>query len=92
MLYISLLCFSTTRPMEKEEMMVVMTIIAGTVVLKVQLQFHCTTFKLLIPVFKFISCFLTGETGDAHIKSLRVRQMKNFHLALMISQVKVLPT
>ncbi|WZY82736.1 hypothetical protein YC2023_029120 [Brassica napus] len=27
-----------------------------------------------------------GETGDAHIKSLRVRQMKNFHLALMISQ------
>ncbi|KAG2331202.1 hypothetical protein Bca52824_002382 [Brassica carinata] len=31
-------------------------------------------------------CFLTGETGDAHIKSLRVRQMKIFHSALMISQ------
>ncbi|KAH0890364.1 hypothetical protein HID58_052793 [Brassica napus] len=32
------------------------------------------------------NCGSEGETGDAHIKSLRVRQMKNFHLALMISQ------
>ncbi|RID70578.1 hypothetical protein BRARA_C02587, partial [Brassica rapa] len=29
------------------------------------------------------NCGSEGETGDAHIKSLRVRQMKNFHLALM---------
>lgn len=54
MLYMSLLYFSTMRPMEKEEMMDVMTIIAGTVVLKVQLQLHCTAFKFLIPLFKFI--------------------------------------
>ncbi|CAN7008768.1 unnamed protein product [Brassica rapa subsp. trilocularis] len=32
------------------------------------------------------NCGSEGETGDTHIKSLRVRQMKNFHLALMISQ------
>ncbi|AEE82713.1 isoamylase 3 [Arabidopsis thaliana] len=32
------------------------------------------------------NCGFEGETGDAHIKSLRTRQMKNFHLALMISQ------
>jgi len=37
-LYVSLLYDSTMRPMEKEEMMDVMTIIAGTVVLKVQLK------------------------------------------------------
>jgi hypothetical protein len=33
---------------------------------------------------------LTGEVDDTNIKSLRSRQMKNFHLALMISQVNAL--
>ncbi|GAV83252.1 Alpha-amylase domain-containing protein/CBM_48 domain-containing protein [Cephalotus follicularis] len=32
------------------------------------------------------NCGFEGETGDAQIRALRSRQMKNFHLALMISQ------
>ena len=32
------------------------------------------------------NCGVEGETGDREIVSLRERQMKNFHLALMISQ------
>ncbi|KAJ4761088.1 Glycogen debranching enzyme [Rhynchospora pubera] len=32
------------------------------------------------------NCGFEGETDDANIKRLRSRQMKNFHLALMISQ------
>ncbi|XP_004501686.1 isoamylase 3, chloroplastic isoform X1 [Cicer arietinum] len=32
------------------------------------------------------NCGLEGETDDASIRALRSRQMKNFHLALMISQ------
>ncbi|GLU16137.1 hypothetical protein SLE2022_325870 [Rubroshorea leprosula] len=32
------------------------------------------------------NCGFEGETDDANIKALRSRQMKNFHLALMISQ------
>ncbi|CAJ1974074.1 unnamed protein product [Sphenostylis stenocarpa] len=32
------------------------------------------------------NCGFEGETDDASIKALRARQMKNFHLALMISQ------
>ncbi|GLT73053.1 hypothetical protein SLA2020_449390 [Shorea laevis] len=32
------------------------------------------------------NCGFEGETDDTSIKSLRSRQMKNFHLALMISQ------
>lgn len=32
------------------------------------------------------NCGAEGETNDANIKALRSRQMKNFHLALMISQ------
>ncbi|XP_010543773.1 PREDICTED: isoamylase 3, chloroplastic isoform X2 [Tarenaya hassleriana] len=32
------------------------------------------------------NCGFEGETNDAQIKALRTRQMKNFHLALMISQ------
>ncbi|KAK7852891.1 isoamylase 3 [Quercus suber] len=32
------------------------------------------------------NCGFEGETDDISIKSLRSRQMKNFHLALMISQ------
>ncbi|KAL5558919.1 hypothetical protein UlMin_035130, partial [Ulmus minor] len=32
------------------------------------------------------NCGYEGETGDNAIKGLRSRQMKNFHLALMISQ------
>ncbi|XP_076945731.1 isoamylase 3, chloroplastic-like isoform X3 [Bidens hawaiensis] len=32
------------------------------------------------------NCGHEGETSDANIKALRFRQMKNFHLALMISQ------
>ncbi|KAM3710240.1 hypothetical protein ACJW31_01G014300 [Castanea mollissima] len=32
------------------------------------------------------NCGFEGETDDVSIKSLRSRQMKNFHLALMISQ------
>lgn len=32
---------------------------------------------------------MTGETNDASVKALRSRQMKNFHLALMISQVHI---
>ncbi|KAK2995341.1 hypothetical protein RJ640_006561 [Escallonia rubra] len=32
------------------------------------------------------NCGYEGETGDTTIKGLRSRQMKNFHLALMISQ------
>ena len=68
----------------------VTTIIAGTVVRKVQFitLYHNRSFLVL--VFKLILCFVTGETGDTHIKSLRVRQIKNFHLALMISQVKTI--
>lgn len=32
--------------------------------------------------------YMTGETEDTSIKALRTRQMKNFHLALMTSQVQ----
>ncbi|KAI4307430.1 hypothetical protein L6164_030621 [Bauhinia variegata] len=32
------------------------------------------------------NCGFEGETNDASIRALRSRQMKNFHLALMISQ------
>ncbi|KAM7258061.1 hypothetical protein ACFE04_013802 [Oxalis oulophora] len=32
------------------------------------------------------NCGFEGETDDGHIKALRSRQMKNFHLALMTSQ------
>lgn len=32
------------------------------------------------------NCGYEGETSDANIKALRFRQMKNFHLALMVSQ------
>lgn len=32
------------------------------------------------------NCGFEGETSDNNIKALRFRQMKNFHLALMISQ------
>ncbi|KAK3230950.1 hypothetical protein Dsin_002831 [Dipteronia sinensis] len=32
------------------------------------------------------NCGFEGETDDGNIKALRSRQMKNFHLALMISQ------
>ncbi|XP_026434428.1 isoamylase 3, chloroplastic-like [Papaver somniferum] len=32
------------------------------------------------------NCGYEGETADVNIKALRSRQMKNFHLALMISQ------
>lgn len=39
---------------------------------------------------KFISIYWTGETDDNTIKALRSQQMKNFHLALMISQVMYL--
>lgn len=37
--------------------------------------------------FEFISVHMTGETNVKNINALRSRQMKNFHLALMISQV-----
>ena len=50
----------------------------------------------ILDFFFFISRFtilifvdLIGETDDISIKSLRSRQMKNFHLALMISQVNL---
>ncbi|KAG5048719.1 hypothetical protein JHK85_009822 [Glycine max] len=33
------------------------------------------------------NCGFEGETDDASIRALRSRQMKNFHLALMISQL-----
>ncbi|GMI90980.1 isoamylase 3 [Hibiscus trionum] len=36
------------------------------------------------------NCGFEGETDNAGIIALRFRQMKNFHLALMISQVKIL--
>ncbi|KAK4428619.1 Isoamylase 3, chloroplastic [Sesamum alatum] len=32
------------------------------------------------------NCGFEGETADANVKALRLRQMKNFHVALMISQ------
>lgn len=32
------------------------------------------------------NCGFEGETDDANVKALRFRQMKNFHMALMISQ------
>uniref|UniRef100_A0A1U8Q6M4 Isoamylase 3, chloroplastic isoform X2 n=1 Tax=Nelumbo nucifera TaxID=4432 RepID=A0A1U8Q6M4_NELNU len=32
------------------------------------------------------NCGFEGETTDANVKALRSRQMKNFHMALMISQ------
>ncbi|RYR47540.1 hypothetical protein Ahy_A07g033472 isoform B [Arachis hypogaea] len=35
------------------------------------------------------NCGFEGETDDASIKALRSRQMKNFHLALMISQTDI---
>lgn len=31
----------------------------------------------------------TGETADKNIKAMRLRQMKNFQVALMISQVNI---
>lgn len=34
------------------------------------------------------SVLLLGETEDPNIKALRTRQMKNFQVVLMISQVK----
>ncbi|MCH85888.1 isoamylase 3 chloroplastic-like, partial [Trifolium medium] len=34
------------------------------------------------------NCGFEGETDDASVRALRSRQMKNFHLALMISQVQ----
>lgn len=50
----------------------------------------------ILDFFFFISRFsvlifidLIGETDDISIKSLRSRQMKNFHLALMTSQVNI---
>jgi pullulanase/glycogen debranching enzyme len=33
---------------------------------------------------------LTGETNDLNVLALRSRQMKNFHVALMISQVNII--
>ncbi|KVI06832.1 Glycoside hydrolase, catalytic domain-containing protein [Cynara cardunculus var. scolymus] len=33
------------------------------------------------------NCGYEGETSEANIKALRFRQMKNFHLALMVSQL-----
>jgi hypothetical protein len=44
----------------------------------------------LFPFFRgeFIFIYWAGETDDHNIKALRFRQMKNFHLALMISQVQ----
>ncbi|XP_022768373.1 isoamylase 3, chloroplastic isoform X2 [Durio zibethinus] len=35
------------------------------------------------------NCGFEGETDDADIKALRFQQMKNFHLALMISQISI---
>ncbi|KAK4390083.1 Isoamylase 3, chloroplastic [Sesamum angolense] len=35
------------------------------------------------------NCGFEGETADANVKALRLRQMKNFHVALMISQNEV---
>jgi pullulanase/glycogen debranching enzyme len=32
----------------------------------------------------------TGETNDLNVLALRSRQMKNFHVALMISQVSII--
>lgn len=32
------------------------------------------------------NCGAEGETGDAAVNALRQRQMRNFHLALMLSQ------
>lgn len=37
--------------------------------------------------FYFSYIYFPGETDDSTIKAIRSRQMKNFHLALMISQV-----
>lgn len=37
--------------------------------------------------FIIVFIYWTGETDDNTIKAVRSRQMKNFHLALMISQV-----
>jgi len=34
---------------------------------------------------------LPGPTSDEEVNALRMRQMKNFHLALMLSQVPALP-
>ncbi|PKA50789.1 Isoamylase 3, chloroplastic [Apostasia shenzhenica] len=36
------------------------------------------------------NCGIEGETDDECIRNLRIRQMKNFHVALMVSQVAVL--
>ena len=38
----------------------------------------------------FWSCCQTGETNDSNVLALRSRQMKNFHVALMISQVNII--
>lgn len=45
--------------------------------------------RMLFGKVIIICICLTGETDDASIRALRSRQMKNFHLALMISQVHI---
>lgn len=37
-----------------------------------------------------MTVFISGETSDKDIKALRLRQIKNFHVALMVSQVTFL--
>lgn len=43
--------------------------------------------KVLIKCCPFSVLLLIGETDDVKVKALRSRQMKNFHLGLMVSQV-----
>jgi len=43
--------------------------------------------KVLIKYGAFSALLLIGETDDVKVKALRSRQMKNFYLALTVSQV-----
>lgn len=92
---------STMMPMEKVAMMETMIISAGIVVMKVCPDFYAGFYDLIFIIIEhsleciceytssLFACplFWTGETDDNSIIALRPRQMKNFHLALVVSQV-----
>ena len=54
-------------------------------------MFYVTQLHIVCPVLlKFVLLPVTGETNDLIVRRLRSRQMKNFHVALMISQVYII--
>lgn len=75
-------------PTGKEEMTAATTTSAGTVVLKVASTHTHVKKKQSYDSFTVFNATLSGETSNTDVNALRVRQMKNFHLALMLSQVR----